>query len=147
MADTQSNIRLIADVGGTNARFALSIDDNVQHEVEFQCANFPTFTDAVEQYLKEVGPTHRPTEAAFAIAAALNSDQISLTNSHWKFSVHAMCNELRLKRLIVVNDFTALAMSIRHLQDDELMQVGGLQPEPNKPWQYSGLAPDWVCRA
>jgi len=134
----QSGIRLIADIGGTNARFALSIDNRVHHEIELQCANFPSLSDAVELYLKQISPDERPVEAAFAIAAALNGDQISLTNSHWKFSAQAICDELKLKKLIIVNDFTALAMSIRHLQDHELMQVGGLQPEPNKAMAVLG---------
>ena len=130
--------RLIADVGGTNARFALCTDNRVHDELEVQGADFPTLTDAVEHYLHEVGAEQRPLEAAFAIAAALNSDHIHLTNSSWQFSVSNVCRELKLKRLIVVNDFTALAMSIRHLQDDELMRVGGLQPEPNKPMAVLG---------
>lgn len=135
---TSSGIKLIADIGGTNARFALAIDKRVHHEMEVKCADFPNLNDAVEFYLKQISAAERPTEAAFAIAAALNGDQISLTNSHWKFSVQGVCNELNLKRLIVVNDFTALAMSIRHLQDNELMQVGGLQPEANKPMAVLG---------
>jgi len=134
-----SNTRLIADIGGTNARFALCKDNQFHSELELQCADFPTLTDAVEHYLKQVDVRDgRPTEAAFAIAAALNGDHIQLTNSHWQFSVQAACNELKLTRLIVVNDFTALAMSIRHLQDNELMRVGGLQPEPNKPMAVLG---------
>jgi len=148
--------RLIADVGGTNARFALCIDNRVQNELEVQAADYPTLTDAVEYYLRETAPQQRPVEAAFAIAAALNGDHIHLTNSAWQFSVSDVCRELKLKRLIVVNDFTALAMSIRHLQDDELLRVGGLQPEPNKPMAVlgpgtglgvSGLIPtgtDWI---
>lgn len=131
--------RLIADVGGTNARFALCIDGRPEHEMELQCANFPTLTDAIKHYLDMAGVAATPpSEAAFAIAAALNGDEISLTNSHWKFSMHEVCKSINLKRLIVVNDFTALAMSIRHLKDDELMQVGGLQPEANKPMAVLG---------
>jgi len=133
-----SGIKLIADIGGTNARFALCIDGRVQHEMDLRCADFPSLSDAVELYLKQIAPAERPLEAAFAIAAALSGDQVNLTNSHWKFSAQAICNELQLKRLIIVNDFTALAMSIRHLQDHELMRVGGLQPEPNKPMAVLG---------
>jgi glucokinase len=130
--------RLIADVGGTNARFALCIDGRAEHEMELLCADFPTFTDAIKQYLKTTPVSTSPVEAAFAIAAALHGDEISLTNSHWKFSMRNVCESINLRRLIVVNDFTALAMSIRHLKDDELMKVGGLQPEANKPLAVLG---------
>jgi glucokinase len=131
---TSNTNNLIADIGGTNARFALSVGNEVHDEMEVQCAEFPTLVDAVEHYLNTIGVAQqRPQQAAFAIAAALNGDHIHLTNSHWEFSIQAVCNELKLKRLIVVNDFTALAMAVRHLHADELMQVGGSQPEPNKP--------------
>lgn len=131
--------RLIADVGGTNARFALCIDGVPQHEMELQCVNFPTFIDAIKHYLDMAGMAATPPhEAAFAVAGALNGDEFSFTNSHWKFSMRNVCEAINLKRLIVLNDFTALAMSIRHLKDDELMQVGGLQPEANKPMAVLG---------
>lgn len=131
--------RLIADIGGTNARFALTTHHRVHDELELSCAQYPTFTDAVEYYLREVGAiSQRPQEAALAVAAALTGDHVSMTNSPWQFSIRAVCNELKLQRLIVVNDFTALAMSIRHLQDSELLRVGGLQPEKNKPMAVLG---------
>ena len=129
-----NKIRLIGDIGGTNARFALNTDDRIHDEMELTCADFPTFTDAVELYLSKVtSAVTRPTEAAIDVAAALTGDHVSMTNCPWQFSITALRKELQLKRLIVLNDFTALAMAIRHLPDHEVMRVGGLQPEKNKP--------------
>lgn len=125
--------RLIADIGGTNARFALAVNGQVQHELELRCAEFPEFTQAVEHYLDQVGAkhaAHRPHEAAIAIAAPLAGDQINMTNHPWRFSVKELRAELRLRRLIVLNDFTALAMAIHHLPRDTFRQVGGTYAAP-----------------
>ena len=129
-----NNTKLIADIGGTNARFALTTDNIIHDEMELSCADFPTLTQAVEFYWGEVVSTgQRPTEAAIDVAAALTGDHVSMTNCPWQFSIKALHQELQLKRLIVLNDFTALAMAIRHLRDDEVMRVGGLQPDKDRP--------------
>jgi len=131
---TRNVNNLIADIGGTNARFALVDNNQIHDELELQCAQFPTLTDAAEHYLASVGAaTQRPQQAAFAIAAALGGDHVSMTNCPWQFSIRNVCNDLKLQRLIVVNDFTALAMAVRHLTADELLQAGGAQAEANKP--------------
>lgn len=129
-----SKTQLIGDIGGTNARFALTTDNRIHDEMELTCADFPTFADAVEFFLsKATTAVTRPTEAAIDVAAALTGDQVSMTNCPWQFSISDLRKELQLKRLIVLNDFTALAMAIRHLPDHEVMRVGGLQPEKHKP--------------
>ena len=127
--------RLIADIGGTNARFALCSDLQIHDELQLRCAEYPTLEHAVRHYLREVGMTQQaPQQAALAIAAPVMGDAISMTNHHWRFSVSALCKQLALQRLIVLNDFTALAMSIRHLPANELQQIGGCAGhDPSKP--------------
>jgi glucokinase len=56
-----------------------------------------------------------------------------MTNHVWQFSVSALRQELGLGRLIVLNDFTALALALRYLPASELQQVGGGPPVPNAP--------------
>jgi glucokinase len=56
-----------------------------------------------------------------------------MTNHVWQFSVSALRQELDLKRLIVLNDFTALSLALRYLPPSELQQVGGGLPIPNAP--------------
>ncbi len=124
--------KLIADIGGTNARFALVTDNQIHDELELSCAQYSTLSQAIEYYLHRVG-TQRPQQAAIAIAAALTGDHVSMTNSPWQFSISSLRKELQLERLIVLNDFTALAMAIRQLPDSELMRVGGLEPAKHKP--------------
>ncbi len=104
--------RLLADIGGTNARFAL---ERAPGQIEairvLRCADHAEFVVAVEAYLVEVGqPTVR--HAAIAIANPVQGDEIKMTNPHWAFSIEATRRRLNFDPLLIVNDFTALAMSL-----------------------------------
>jgi glucokinase len=126
-------LRLLADIGGTNARFALCDGFTVYDERQLRCADFPGVEDAVAHYLQSVGERRPVEEAALAIAAPLSGDQVSMTNHSWRFSVSGLRQSLGWRRLIVLNDFTALAMAIRHLPDNELRQVGGIKHASEAP--------------
>lgn len=116
---------LVADIGGTNARFAL-IDANRQPYAEqtLSCAAFSGLTAAMQAYLAAVGGP-RPTQAAVAVATPINGDWIQFTNSDWSFSTEAVGRELGLERLQILNDFTALALALPLLNPDEQRSVGG----------------------
>lgn len=129
------SIQLIADIGGTNARFALRSEGIIHDERVLACADYPHIADAVEDYLLRVDASgaRRPREAAFAIACPVIGDVIRMTNYVWEFSASAVRRQLRLERFIVLNDFTALAMAIPHLSSQQLLQVGGGIPVMNAP--------------
>lgn len=127
--------RLIADIGGTNARFAL-LDGLDRHDEEvLACADYPDLVSAAEEYLQRVGAkvSGRPLEAAIAIAGPVTGDIIRMTNHAWQFSAAHTRQQLQLRRLIVLNDFTALAMAVRHLKPGDLDQIGGGKAQPNAP--------------
>lgn len=120
-------LRLIADIGGTNARFALLRGLDVHSEQVLACADFPDIVAATEHYFGMVGATsaeQRPVEASVAIAGPVTGDLIRMTNHVWQFSAAGMRRQLGLQRLIFMNDFTALALSIRHLPPEDLRAVG-----------------------
>jgi glucokinase len=126
--------RLLADIGGTNARFALSVSGAIRASTILTCNQYPDFEQAVRAYLDEHLAGHvRTREAAFAIAAPIVGDRIAMTNHTWHFSVNDLRARLGLDRLIVMNDFTALAMSLRYLPASELQQVGGGKSVPDAP--------------
>jgi glucokinase len=127
--------RMIADIGGTNARFALLDGLERRDEIVLACADYPDLVSAAEEYLKRVGANKnsRPTEAALAIAGPVTGDIVRMTNHVWQFSAAHTKQQLELRRLIVLNDFTALAMAVRHLKESDLEQVGGGRATPNMP--------------
>ena len=124
--------RLLADIGGTYARFALELGPGEFTQVaSLRCADFPDFHAAVHAYLaglswQEGGP-QQIAHAAVAIANPVEGDRVRMTNYHWQFSIDEMRQRLGLDTLVVVNDFTALAMALPRLAEVDVRQVGGGQ--------------------
>lgn len=128
--------RLIADVGGTNARFALLEGTRMRDEQVLPCAAYPSLVAAIEHYLQQIDAadsSRRPVQGAIAIAGPINGDHIRMTNHVWQFSAAATRRELRFDRLLFLNDFTALANAIRHLPAEELEVIGGGRPVAGAP--------------
>jgi glucokinase len=119
--------RLLADIGGTYARFTLETAPGVfERATTLRCADHADFHAAVSAYLATL-PAGRIEHAAVAIANPVEGDAVRMTNYHWKFSIEAMREKLGFDTLVVVNDFTALAMALPRLQPEGKRQVGGGQ--------------------
>jgi glucokinase len=118
--------RLVADIGGTNARFATVDSPHAapSHIRVLPCADFAGPEQAVRAYLAAEGVS-LPRAAAFGIANPVTGDRVAMTNHHWAFSVEALRAALGLERLLLINDFTALALSLPHLDPADLEQIGG----------------------
>jgi glucokinase len=119
-------MRMVVDIGGTNARFALVAAGSLEPvgEKTVQCADFATLELAARRYLQDRGdPVVR--EAAVDVAVEPIGDFIKLTNGPWGFSIEQTRQALGLDRLQVVNDFTALAMAVPTLRPGELQAIGG----------------------
>lgn len=150
--------RLLADVGGTNARFAWQSADGAEigDVIVLPGADYPTLADAMAAYLARLGRP-APPECAIAIANPIVGDAVKMTNHHWSFSISALQAHFGFRRLRVLNDFTALALALPSLPADELRQVGGGSAVPGAAIALigpgtglgvSGLLPDerggWV---
>ncbi|MGF6531515.1 MULTISPECIES: bifunctional transcriptional regulator/glucokinase [Paraburkholderia] len=123
--------RLLADIGGTNARFALETGPGEIGQVQvYPCADYPGVADVIKKYLKDT-KIGRVNHAAIAIANPVDGDQVSMTNHDWTFSIEATRRALGFDTLLVVNDFTALAMALPGLTDTQRVQVGGGARRPN----------------
>ncbi|UOD31070.1 glucokinase [Massilia violaceinigra] len=116
--------RLLADIGATHARFALQTAPGVFRSVRvLKCDDFDGIVALLRFYLADhAGMTLN--HAALAVANPVNGDQVRMTNRDWGFSTDAVRRELGLHTLLIVNDFTALAMALPGLKPEDLMQVG-----------------------
>ena len=121
-------LALVADIGGTNARFALADLDTLElSEIrQVLCADHPSLEAALGDYVG--GLSDPPDQAAIAVAAPVTEEDISLTNSTWSFAREQLCRNVGLKTIHVLNDFEALALSLPHLAGAELHQIGGSAP-------------------
>jgi len=118
------SVALVADIGGTYARFALA-EPGARPAVgdvrAFRAENFATVADAARIFLDEVGA--RPTTACFAVAGPVTDDVVEFTNSPWTLDVSATRRALGLDRLIAVNDFEALAHGVRFLDPTDVVGI------------------------
>lgn len=121
----------LADIGGTHARFAWRVHEGatISHVQVLPCADYASLLDAARSYLNQQG-LNTPPCAAFGIATPITGDAVAMTNHHWEFSVSALREALGLHRLVVLNDFTALALSLPQLPADHRRQVGAGQAIP-----------------
>jgi glucokinase len=119
--------RLLADIGGTYARFTLeTAPGRFTQMAQLRCADHADFHAAVSAYLGQLPPSQPAIEhAAIAIANPVEGDAVRMTNYHWRFSIEQMRQRLQLQTLVVVNDFTALAMALPRLTPAQQRQVGG----------------------
>jgi glucokinase len=155
---SDSRPRVLADIGGTNARFAWQDGPGAPlRDVEvLRGADHPTLEAALREYLRQTGHAV-PRDCAIAMANPVTGDWVSMTNHSWAFSIGAMLDSLGLERLVVLNDFTALALSLPSLAPGDLRQVGGGESAPDAArgvigpgtgLGVSGLLPDgrggWV---
>ncbi len=123
----QPDWTLVADVGGTNARFALveaGEGPPVLRQPHALCnADFASLQHAAQHYLSIAGV--RPRRAAIAVASPVGQDEIRLTNRAWSFSRSGLCAGLGLDALEIVNDFGAVARAVPALQDGDRVHLHG----------------------
>jgi glucokinase len=123
--DDLKHYAIVADIGGTFARFArVNLVNLHRDKIEiYTCAEFASIESVFTAY-QSTHALNEITQAAIAIACPVLDDSICMTNCHWQFSVKALKDNLGLSRLQVINDFNAIAMSIPALAKDEQLQIG-----------------------
>ena len=130
---SQNYPRLVADIGGTNARFALETAHQQFEYIEvLPCNDYDTIVDAAKEFLQRAGNPNIK-HASVAIANPVVGDWLQMTNHHWAFSIETTRQALKLDTLLFINDFTAQALAITKAQPQDLVQVGGFQAIENAP--------------
>jgi glucokinase len=116
---------VVADIGGTNARFACSDETGtISHAEVLQCADFPSMLSAFDAFSKCLNTTVKTL--AISVACPVDQDHINFTNNAWSFSKLEVFEKAQLDRLLVVNDFTAQALAVKVLGPEsfDLIQDG-----------------------
>lgn len=119
---------VVADIGGTNARFALVRGLNekgsfdLEQQVTYATEDFATMQSCLAAYIGQLVDA-KPKHVCLAIAGPVMGDNIAMTNLSWAWSTSAVKTELGLTRLAVINDFTAQACSLPLLSSDDLLEV------------------------
>jgi glucokinase len=126
---------LLADIGGTNARFAVAdvaaaqplLLDSVR---KYPVADFPSLGDAARQYLEDTGT--RASHGVFAVAGRVEGDVARITNHPWVISRSRTRGALGFDDLVLINDFAAQAMAILLLRREDVIPIGGAVWTPDR---------------
>ncbi|MEM8842381.1 MAG: ROK family protein [Pseudomonadota bacterium] len=119
-------MRLLGDIGGTNARFALASGDDDLMEVRvFPVADAARFEDGLAGYLGHLDRDLRQDLKDVAIAAAgpVVDHCIRMTNADWEISalaVHTVCPGVPVH---IVNDLEAVALALPVLGPADLRNL------------------------
>jgi glucokinase len=121
-----SDFRLLVDLGGTHTRCAMQAPGQAPiHQRSTGNAEYAHLVEVLRSYLTGLPQDLRPSSGAVAVAGPVSGERIEMTNLGWSFTCGELRAELGLDVLEVVNDFTAVAMSLPFLADGDLAQNGG----------------------
>ena len=137
----KKTINLIADIGGTNIRLAQADaqSDAKYTDIEtYQCAKFSSLIEVISLYIEDKKIANECIDACLAIACPTDKDIISMTNLPWEFSQKELIQTLKLNSLTMINDYTAIAMAIPLLNDNQKVKIGGGETVENKPIAVCG---------
>lgn len=124
---------LVGDIGGTNARLALCNleDGTLSTPIIYSALENDSLESCINKFRQE---THSNfTQACIAIACPITGDYVKMTNNPWEFSQKQLKEATGLDKLLVINDFTAMSMSVTCLDKDKLVKIGGGEPDPKAP--------------
>ena len=147
----KDTINLIADIGGTNIRIAQATtnpmakhgdseatDITIGDIETYQCKKFTSLAEVLAHYIEVKSLAGCNINACFAIACPVDKDLISMTNLPWQFSQKELQRALKLNTLSFINDYTAIAMAIPLLSDDQKVKIGGGESVAGKPISVCG---------
>lgn len=126
---------LVADIGGTNARFALAdinapeplVEDSIR---EFTVVEFHSLGHAAKEYLNQIEVQSK--HGVFAVAGRVEGDEARITNHPWVISRNRTANMLGFETVHLINDFAAQAMAITLFHREDVVPIGSAE------WQPSG---------
>lgn len=133
MHNERAQYAIVADIGGTFARFGrVNLHNLKLDKIQiYPCAEFISLESVLMTYQTQYD-LQDIKQVALAIACPVINDFISMTNCHWRFSIQELRYNLGLSELKVINDFTAIAMSLPALTQPELVQIGHGTVNPDK---------------
>jgi glucokinase len=119
---------LVADVGGTNVRFAVvDIRERAPALLSPRLLSIADHLDivaAARAYLSEIGLKASPETLVFAVAGPVTNNEIYLTNARWRISASELAKELEVGSARLINDYEAIAEAVPFLAAHNLLAIG-----------------------
>jgi len=115
---------LLADLGATNARFAITEDGfSYQNSKELKISEYNSMGDLCIAYLSSVNASNI-RRGFIGVAAPVIGDVITFINCDLEFSQSELQSSLFPEGLKVINDLALQAHAVNFLEEDELECIG-----------------------
>lgn len=117
-------MRLVADIGGTNARLALAAEGQIVPGTVHSYANadWPDLYAVIAAYLSGQ-PAARPSQMVVAVAGPVQGGRAMLTNRNWSIVAQKLSGDFDCANTVLLNDLTALGYALPGLRADQVTQV------------------------
>ena len=133
-SSSSTDVALLGDIGGTNARFALLAQGRISEIAVLEVADYSEPYSAMEAFLSRHASGAQIDHACLDIAGPIKEGRGTLTNGRWVLDTAEMSRRFKLKSAVLVNDFEAIAWSLPQLAARDLHYLGG-------PTKVTGPAP------
>lgn len=129
-------MRLVADIGGTNARLALCKDGAIipQTVRSFSNDDWPHLYDIVTAFLEDHASSPLD-DMVIAVAGPVHGDKAVLTNRKWAILRTELLQRFGCKHVVLVNDLSALGYAAPSLLPAQLRRVYNGPALPSKNGQ------------
>ncbi|MBL6615215.1 MAG: glucokinase [Reyranella sp.] len=123
---------LLADIGGTKARFAVFRESQLGCIETLATRDYPHAIDAIRLFL---GRHHNNDidRAVIAAAGPVKDGRCKLTNASWILDSSQIAQDRGLRMVKVVNDLEALAMAVPHFVPSDVAAIGGGHEVASEP--------------
>jgi glucokinase len=128
---------LLGDIGGTNVRLAVFADGKLAPIERLPVAGYANLAEAAADFLGRQGERSRITSAFLAVAGPVENGRCEIVNSRWVIDARELQRILEID-VRLLNDFEAIAWSLRKLGPPDVVQIGGGHAEPGQPMVVTG---------
>jgi glucokinase len=141
--------KLVADLGGTNIRFAIchglgdaSHEEIILHDIQqFSLRDYQGLKHLITYYLSQcsaVDGIEQIQSCCFAVAGPMLDGVVKMTNYSWEISAEKLNEILGITNAAIINDFAAIAYSVPFLTSEQLLSIGGGESDPLSPISVFG---------
>jgi len=136
--ETGNGVVALADIGGTNVRFALLADGITGSITHIEVGAHKDFADAFAAFMARQSGRAAVRRALLAVAGVVEGERCALTNNPWVIDAGELRARFGLTDVRLVNDFEAIAWSLPRLKPGDLRPIGGSKPVAQAPMVVLG---------
>jgi len=124
---------LLADIGGTHARFGLLVGGAVALIDSRPVGDYGSAIDAVRSFIQQHAAGERVAHAVLAAAGPVKDGRAKMTNARWVLDADELKRACGFDSAVIVNDLEALAWAVPRLGAGDVAWIGGGNAVPTKP--------------